>query len=232
MDSATRGQSITLTFDDEVDCSRGQIITAAKALLEVADQFETVMIWMHEDAMILGRTYDLKIGSQTVAATVAAPKYEINVNTLDEMAAKTLELNAIGVATVTTDRPIPFAAYADNRSLGGFILIDRMTNATVAAGLINFALRRAHNIHWQATDISREHHAKVKNQKPAVLWMTGFSGSGKSTIANAVEKKLASLGHHTFLLDGDNVRHGLNKDLGFTDADRLKISAVSVKLPD
>ena len=222
MDSATRGQSITLTFDDEVDCSRGQIITAAKAPLEVADQFETVMIWMHEDAMIPGRTYDLKIGSQTVAATVAAPKYEINVNTLDEMAAKTLELNAIGVATVTTDRPIPFAAYADNRSLGGFILIDRMTNATVAAGLINFALRRAHNIHWQATDISREHHAKVKNQKPAVLWMTGLSGSGKSTIANAVEKKLASLGHHTFLLDGDNVRHGLNKDLGFTDADRIE----------
>ena len=222
MDSATRGQSITLTFDDEVDCSRGQIITAAKAPLEVADQFETVMIWMHEDAMIPGRAYDLKIDSQTVAATVAAPKYEINVNTLDEMAAKTLELNAIGVATVTTDRPIPFAAYADNRSLGGFILIDRMTNATVAAGLINFALRRAHNIHWQATDISREHHAKVKNQKPAVLWMTGLSGSGKSTIANAVEKKLASLGHHTFLLDGDNVRHGLNKDLGFTDADRIE----------
>ena len=222
MDSATRGQSITLTFDDEVDCSRGQIITAAKSPLEVADQFETVMIWMHEDAMIPGRAYDLKIGSQTVAATVAAPKYEINVNTLDEMAAKTLELNAIGIATVTTDRPIPFAAYADNRSLGGFILIDRMTNATVAAGLINFALRRAHNIHWQATDISREHHAKVKNQKPAVLWMTGLSGSGKSTIANAVEKKLASLGHHTFLLDGDNVRHGLNKDLGFTDADRIE----------
>ena len=222
MDSATRGQSVTLTFSDEVDCSRGQIITAAKAPLEVADQFETTMIWMHEDAMIPGRAYDLKIGSQTVSATVAAPKYEINVNTLDEVAAKTLELNAIGVATVTTDRPIPFAAYADNRSLGGFILIDRMNNATVAAGLINFALRRAHNIHWQATDISREHHAKVKNQKPAVLWMTGLSGSGKSTIANAVEKKLASLGHHTFLLDGDNVRHGLNKDLGFTDADRIE----------
>ena len=222
MDSATRGQSITLTLSDEVDCSRGQIITAAKSPLEVADQFETVMIWMHEDAMIPGRAYDLKIGSQTVSATVAAPKYEINVNTLDEVAAKTLELNAIGIATVTTDRPIPFAAYADNRSLGGFILIDRMTNATVAAGLINFALRRAHNIHWQATDISREHHAKVKNQKSAVLWMTGLSGSGKSTIANAVEKKLASLGHHTFLLDGDNVRHGLNKDLGFTDADRIE----------
>ena len=222
LDSASRGQSITLTFSDEVDCSRGQIITAAKAPLEVADQFETVMIWMHEDEMIPGRAYDLKIGSQTVSATVAAPKYEINVNTLDEMAAKTLQLNAIGVATVTTDRPIPFAAYADNRSLGGFILIDRMTNATVAAGLINFALRRAHNIHWQAMDMSREHHAKVKNQKPAVLWMTGLSGSGKSTIANAVEKKLASLGHHTFLLDGDNVRHGLNKDLGFTDADRVE----------
>lgn len=222
LDEARQGQSITLTLDDEVDCSRGQVITAANAPLEVADQFETVLIWMHDDELIPGRAYSLKIGSQTVSATVAQPKHEINVNTLEKVAVKSLGLNAIGVTTITTDRPIPFAAYDANRNLGGFILIDRMTNATVAAGLINFALRRAQNIHWQATDITREHHAQIKNQKPAVLWMTGLSGSGKSTIANAVEKKLASLGHHTFLLDGDNVRHGLNKDLGFTEADRIE----------
>ena len=222
MEQAQAGQAVTLTLKDEVDCSRGQIITASNAPMEVADQFECVIIWMHEEAMTPGRAYSLKMGHQVVSATLAQPKYEINVNTLDQSAAKTLSLNAIGVTTVTTDRPVPFAAYEENRSLGGFILIDRMTNATVAAGLIKFALRRAQNIHWQATDISREHHASVKNQKPAVLWMTGLSGSGKSTIANAVEKKLASLGHHTFLLDGDNVRHGLNKDLGFTDADRIE----------
>jgi bifunctional enzyme CysN/CysC len=153
---------------------------------------------------------------------VAEPKYQINVNTMECAAAKTLELNAIGVANVTTDRDIPFAPYAENRTLGGFILIDKMTNATVGAGLIKFALRRAQNIHWQTTDITRNHHARLKNQKPTVLWMTGLSGSGKSTIANAVEKKLAHMNYHTFLLDGDNVRHGLNKDLGFTDADRVE----------
>ena len=153
---------------------------------------------------------------------MAEPKYQINVNTMEHAAAKKLELNAIGVANMTTDRNIPFAPYAKNRPLGGFILIDKMTNATVGAGLINFALRRAQNIHWHATDITRDHHAHLKNQKPAVLWMTGLSGSGKSTIANAVEKKLARMNRHTFLLDGDNVRHGLNKDLGFTDADRIE----------
>ena len=216
------GQSITLTLKDEVDCSRGQIIVAAKDPLEVADQFEATVIWMDEADLIPGRSYYLKIGAQTVSATVAQPKYQINVNTLEHKAVKTLDLNAIGVATITTDRAIPFAAYADNRELGGFILVDKITNATVGAGLINFALRRAQNIHWQATDIDRAHHANLKNQKPAVLWMTGLSGSGKSTIANAVEKKLARMNRHTFLLDGDNVRHGLNKDLGFTDADRIE----------
>ena len=216
------GQSITLTLKDEVDCSRGQIIVAAKDPLEVADQFEATVIWMDEADLIPGRSYYLKIGAQTVSATVAQPKYQINVNTLEHTAVKTLDLNAIGVATITTDRAIPFAAYADNRELGGFILVDKITNATVGAGLINFALRRAQNIHWQATDIDRAHHANLKNQKPAVLWMTGLSGSGKSTIANAVEKKLARMNRHTFLLDGDNVRHGLNKDLGFTDADRIE----------
>jgi bifunctional enzyme CysN/CysC len=222
LDRASEGQSITLTLRDAVDCSRGQIITAANAPLEVADQFETTLIWMDEEALIPGRSYYLKIGAQTVSATVAEPKYQINVNTMEHAAAKTFELNAIGVANITTDRDIPFAPYAENRTLGGFILIDKLTNATVGAGLINFALRRAQNIHWQATDITRNHHAALKNQKPAVLWMTGLSGSGKSTIANAVEKKLASMNRHTFLLDGDNVRHGLNKDLGFTDADRIE----------
>ena len=219
---ASAGQSITLTLRDAVDCSRGQIITASNEPLEVADQFETTLIWMDEEALIPGRSYYVKIGAQTVSATVAEPKYQINVNTMEHVAAKTFELNAIGVANVTTDRDIPFAPYAENRTLGGFILIDKLTNATVGAGLINFALRRAQNIHWQATDITRNHHAKLKNQKPVVLWMTGLSGSGKSTIANAVEKKLALMNRHTFLLDGDNVRHGLNKDLGFTDADRIE----------
>ena len=222
LDMGVAGQSITLTLKDEVDCSRGQIIVAAKDPLEVADQFEATVIWMDEADLIPGRSYYLKIGAQTVSATVAQPKYQINVNTLEHTAVKTLDLNAIGVATITTDRAIPFAAYADNRELGGFILVDKITNATVGAGLINFALRRAQNIHWQATDIDRAHHANLKNQKPAVLWMTGLSGSGKSTIANAVEKKLARMNRHTFLLDGDNVRHGLNKDLGFTDADRIE----------
>lgn len=219
---AVAGQSVTLTLRDQMDCSRGQIITAANSPLEVADQFEATVIWMDDVAMIAGRAYYLKIGAQTVSATVAQPKYQVNVNTLEHTAVKTLDLNAIGVATVTTDRAIPFAAYADNRELGGFILIDKMTNATVGAGLIHFALRRAQNIHWQATDITRDHHANLKNQTPAVVWMTGLSGSGKSTIANAVERKLARMNRHAFLLDGDNVRHGLNKDLGFTDADRIE----------
>ncbi|MFN4058710.1 MAG: sulfate adenylyltransferase subunit CysN [Roseinatronobacter sp.] len=216
------GQAVTLTLADEVDCSRGQVLTAAAAPLEVADQFEATVIWLDEDELVPGRSYWLKLGTQTVGATIAPPKYQINVNTTEHLAAKTLDLNAIGVTVVTTDRAIPFAPYAENRDLGGFILIDRMTNRTVGAGLMHFALRRAQNIHWQATDISRDHHAAMKNQKPMVLWLTGLSGAGKSTIANAVEKKLARMNRHTFLLDGDNVRHGLNKDLGFTEADRIE----------
>ena len=222
LDMAVAGQAVTLCLADEIDCSRGQVITAAKSPVEVADQFEATLVWMDEDTMTPGRAYWLKLGPQTVSATVAAPKYQVNVNTMEHLAAKTLDLNAIGVANITTDRDIPFAPYDDNRDLGGFILIDKMTNRTVGAGLIHFALRRAQNIHWQATDISRDHHAAMKNQKPMVLWMTGLSGSGKSTIANLVERKLARMNRHTFLLDGDNVRHGLNKDLGFTDADRVE----------
>ena len=221
-DLAVAGESVTITLADEIDCSRGQVIVAAQAPLEVADQFESTIVWMDESELVPGRAYWLKIGTQTVSATVAEPKYEVNVNTQEHLASKTLDLNAIGVANITTDREIPFAPYAENRDLGGFILIDKLTNHTVAAGLMHFALRRAQNVHWQATDIGREHHASMKHQKPAVLWLTGLSGSGKSTIANIVEKKLARMNRHTFLLDGDNVRHGLNKDLGFTEADRVE----------
>ncbi|TQS70057.1 sulfate adenylyltransferase subunit CysN [Rhodobacteraceae bacterium] len=222
MDLAVAGESVTLTLADEIDCSRGQVIVAAQSPLEVADQFEATLMWMDEQELISGRPYWLKIGAQTVSVTVQAPKYEVNVNTQEHLATKTLDLNAIGVANITTDREIPFAPYNENRDLGGFILIDKITNRTVAAGMIEFALRRAQNIHWQATDIGRAHHADMKNQKPAVLWLTGLSGSGKSTIANMVEKKLARMNRHTFLLDGDNVRHGLNKDLGFTETDRVE----------
>ena len=221
-DLAVAGESVTITLADEIDCSRGQVIVAAQAPLEVADQFESTLVWMDETEMVPGRAYWLKIGTQTVSATIHQPKYEVNINTQEHLATKTLDLNAIGVANITTDREIPFSAYADNRDLGGFILIDKITNHTVAAGMIHIALRRAQNIHWQATDIGRDHHASMKHQKPAVLWLTGLSGSGKSTIANIVEKKLARMNRHTFLLDGDNVRHGLNKDLGFTEADRIE----------
>jgi bifunctional enzyme CysN/CysC len=222
LSEAVAGQSVTLTFADEIDCSRGDVITRADAPTQVADQFEATVVWMADEALVPGRPYWLKLGAQTVTATIQAPKYQINVNTLERLAVKTLDLNAIGVAKVTTDRPIPFEAYADNRTLGGFILIDKFNNATVAAGMLHFSLQRAQNVHWQALDVSREVRAALKNQKPAVLWFTGLSGAGKSTIANLVEKKLAQLQRHTFLLDGDNIRHGLNKDLGFTQADRIE----------
>ncbi|MDQ7777996.1 MAG: sulfate adenylyltransferase subunit CysN [Paracoccus aminovorans] len=222
LDQAVAGQSVTITFADEIDCSRGDVIVRSDAPCEVADQFEATLVWMAEQEMLPGRPYILKIGTQTVTATVTEPKYEVNVNTLEHLASKTLGLNAIGVVNISTDRPIPFEAYATNPDLGGFILIDRMSNATVAAGMIHFALRRSQNVHWQALDVDREAHASLKNQKPAVVWFTGLSGSGKSTIANIVEKKLHALGKHTFLLDGDNIRHGLNRDLGFTDADRVE----------
>ena len=219
---AVAGQSVTLTLADEIDCSRGDVVAAASNPVEVADQFEATLVWMGEEALLPGRAYLLKLGPQTVSATVQAPKHQVNVNTLEQLAARTLELNAIGVANLATDRPIVFEPYAESRDLGGFILVDKITNATVAAGLLHFALRRSHNVHWQATDLGRDHHAALKNQRPAVLWLTGLSGAGKSTIANLVERKLARMNRHTFLLDGDNVRHGLNKDLGFTDADRVE----------
>ena len=222
LDEAVAGQSVTLVLADEVDCSRGDVIAAADQPPQSADQFEATLVWMDEEAMVPGRAYWLKLATQTVSATIQPPKYEINVNTLEQLAAKTLELNAIGVAQLTTEKPVVFEPYADNRSLGGFILIDKLTNRTVGAGMLHFSLRRAQNVHWQATDITREEHARLKNQKPLVLWFTGLSGSGKSTIANEVEKRLNLMNRHTFLLDGDNVRHGLNKDLGFTETDRIE----------
>ncbi|PEQ11829.1 adenylyl-sulfate kinase [Novosphingobium sp. PC22D] len=222
LEEAVAGQSVTVCFEDEIDCSRGSVIATADAPPETSDQFEATFVWMADEPMTPGRAYWLKLGTQMVSVTVQEPKYVINVNTMEHLAAKTFELNAIGVAELATDKSIVFEPYADNRTLGGFILIDRMTNATVAAGMLHFSLRRAQNVHWQAIDIGRKQHAALKNQKPAVLWFTGLSGSGKSTIANLVEKKLHRMNRHTFLLDGDNVRHGLNKDLGFTDADRIE----------
>jgi bifunctional enzyme CysN/CysC len=227
LDEAVAGQSVTLTLADEVDCSRGDVIAAADNPPEAADQFEATLVWMADEAMIAGRAYWLKLATQSVSATIQPPKYEINVNTLDHLAAKTLELNGIGVVELSTDKPVVFEAYGDNRTspnkvMGGFILIDKLTNATVAAGMLHFSLRRAQNVHWQALDVSREARANLKNQKPALLWFTGLSGSGKSTIANLVEKRLHRMNRHSFLLDGDNVRHGLNRDLGFTEADRIE----------
>ncbi len=222
LDQAVAGQSVTLTLTDEVDCSRGDVIAAAGDPPQVSDQFEATIVWMDDVALKPGRGYWLKLGTQMVTATVQAPKYEIDVNSFEHMAAKTLALNSIGVAEVSTDRPITFEPYSTSRQLGGFILIDKYTNATVGAGMLHFSLRRAQNVHWQATTITREEHASLKNQTPRVLWFTGLSGSGKSTIANEVEKKLALMNRHTFLLDGDNVRQGLNKDLGFTETDRIE----------
>ena len=219
---AVAGQSITLTLTDEVDCSRGDVLAAADHPPEVANQFEATLVWMADEAMLPGRSYWLKLGTQLVSAQVQPPKYQINVNTLEHLAAKTLDLNAIGVVTLATDKPIVFEPYAANHDLGGFILIDKYSNGTVAAGMLHFALRRSQNVHWQALEITREAHAEQKHQPPALLWFTGLSGAGKSTIANLVEKRLYALGKHSFLLDGDNVRHGLNKDLGFTEVDRIE----------
>ena len=219
---AVAGQSTTLTLADEVDCSRGDVIVAAKTPAEVADQFETTLVWMATAPMLPGRAYLLKIGTSLVSATITEPKYKININTLEHVAARQLELNEIGVCNISLDRAIPFDPYEANHDMGGFILIDRITNATVGAGMIRFALRRSQNIHWQAVDVNKTTRAAAKAQQPAVLWFTGLSGAGKSTIANLVEKRLLAQGRHTYLLDGDNVRHGLNRDLGFTDAERVE----------
>ena len=222
LDEAVAGQSITLTLTDEIDISRGDLISTTEAPAEVADQFEVTLVWMHDEPLLPGRPYLMKIGTKTVSATVTDIKYQINVNTLEHIAAKKLDLNGIAECNLNLDQRIAFDPYRDNRDTGGFILIDRLTNNTVGAGLINFALRRAHNIHIQHVDVDKSARASAKGQKPCVLWFTGLSGAGKSTIANLLEKRLHALGKHTYLLDGDNVRHGLNKDLGFTEADRVE----------
>ncbi|MEM1261559.1 MAG: sulfate adenylyltransferase subunit CysN [Pseudomonadota bacterium] len=222
LDSAASGQSVTITLTDEVDISRGDVISSAAEPAEVADQFEATLVWMGEKPMLPGRSYRFKLASSEAMATVKPLKHRIDINTLQKAPARRLDMNDIGVVNLKLDRRIAFDAYTSNRDLGGFILIDRITNTTVAAGMLRFALRRSQNIHWQAVDIDKKAHASLKDQRPCVLWFTGLSGSGKSTIANALQRRLHELGHHTYLLDGDNVRHGLNKDLGFTDADRVE----------
>jgi bifunctional enzyme CysN/CysC len=219
---AVAGQWVTLTLADEIDISRGDVISSAGSPAEVADQFEATLVWMSEEPMLPGRPYLMKIATRSVSATLTELKYKVNVNTLEHLAARTLELNEIGVCNVALDRPVTFDPYSVNRETGGFILIDRMTNNTVGAGMLHFALRRAHNIHLQHLDVDKAARAAQKRQRPAVIWFTGLSGAGKSTIANLVEKKLLALGNHSYLLDGDNIRHGLNKNLGFTDADRVE----------
>jgi bifunctional enzyme CysN/CysC len=220
--AAVAGQSVTLTLDDEVDVSRGDVFAAATEPPPVADQFEATIIWMHERPMLPGRSYLMKIGTQTITATITPLKYKVNINTLEHTAARKLELNDIGVCAIELSKSVVFEPYTVNRDLGGFILIDRITSATVGAGLLHFALRRSDNVHWQALDVDKSARADLKGQRPCVVWLTGLSGAGKSTIANLLEKRLHALGRHTYLLDGDNVRHGLNKDLGFTEADRVE----------
>jgi len=222
LDEAWPGEAVTLTLADEVDVSRGDLLSPPAARPEVSDQFSAHILWMAEDEMLPGRPYLLKIGTATVPASITELKHKIDVNTLDHRAGKTLQLNEVGYGNISTAQPIAFDSYTENRDTGGFILIDRFTNATIACGMIDFGLRRATNVHWQALDVNRSARAEAKGQKPAVLWFTGLSGSGKSTIANLVERTLFAQGRHTYLLDGDNVRHGLNRDLGFTDVDRVE----------
>lgn len=222
LDRAQAGQSVTLTFTDEIDVTRGDVLAAADAPLEAADQFEATVVWMAEAELIPGRVYDLKIGARTVAAQVTDIRHRVNVNTQEKLSARTLDLNDIGVCHLSLGQDVAFEPYAVDRELGAFILIDRLTRATVGAGMIHFALRRAHNIHRQPIKVDRAQRAALKGQKPAVIWFTGLSGSGKSTIANLVEERLTAEGRHAYLIDGDNLRHGLSRDLGFTEADRVE----------
>jgi bifunctional enzyme CysN/CysC len=219
---AHAGHAVTITLADEIDISRGDVLVAPDDRPEVTDQFAAHVLWMAEEELLPGRQYLIKVGSKLVPATVTELKHKVDVNNLERLAAKTLQLNEVGFCNLSTSVPIPLDSYRDNRETGSFIVIDRFTNGTVGAGMIEFGLRRATNVHWQALDINKAVRAEQKGQKPAILWFTGLSGSGKSTIANIVEKKLALSGRHTYLLDGDNIRHGLNRDLGFTDADRVE----------
>ena len=222
LEEAIAGDAVTLTLADEVDISRGDVLSAPEARPDVSEQFAAHLLWMADEEMLPGRQYLIKLGTATVPAAVSELKHKVDVNSLEHMAGKTLALNEVGYANFSLTQPLAFDAYCDNRDTGGFIVIDRFTNATVGAGMIDFGLRRATNVHWQALDVNKQARAAMKRQKPVMLWFTGLSGSGKSTIANLVEKSLAAEGKHTYLLDGDNVRHGLNKDLGFTDADRVE----------
>jgi len=222
LDVAQRGQSVTLTLADEIDISRGDVICAAADPAGLADQFEATLVWMSDAPMLPGRPYLVKLGANLLGASFGQPKYAVDVNTLDHLAARTLELNGIGVANLTLDRAVAFDPYDANRDMGGFIVIDRYTNQTVGAGMLHFALRRSQNIHWQAVEVDKAARTRQNGHRPGVLWFTGLSGSGKSTIANIVERQLHARGVRTYLLDGDNVRHGLSRDLGFTDADRVE----------
>jgi bifunctional enzyme CysN/CysC len=222
LSTAVPGQAVTLTFADDVDVSRGDMIAAADAPPEVADQFEATIVWMSEEPMLRGRTYLMRAGTKTVGMTVAPIKYKVDLNTLEHIAATRLELNEIGVCAIELSERIAFDPYAENRDTGGFVVVDRITFQTVGMGVLRFALRRSHNVHWQPLDIDKTTRAAAKSQRAAVVWLTGLSGAGKSTIANLVERKLHARGAHTYVLDGDNVRHGLNKDLGFTDSDRVE----------
>ncbi len=222
LEVAIAGLSVTVCLRDQIDVSRGDVLSHPESAPAAADAFEATVVWMHDQPLLRGRAYLMKIGAKTVTATVLPLKYKINVNTLERLAATRLELNEIGVCELELDRPVAFDPYEENRTTGAFILIDRMTNNTVGAGMLRFALRRSQNVHWQATDVDKAARARLHGHQPCVLWFTGLSGAGKSTIANLLEKRLFARGHHTYLLDGDNVRHGLNKDLGFTDADRVE----------
>ena len=219
---AGAGQSVTVTLVDEVDVTRGDVISAATDPAEIADQFETTLVWLGDEPMLSGRSYLLKLGARTVGAVFSTPKHKVNVNTLEQLAARQLTLNEIGTCNVALDQPVAFEPYELDRAMGGFIVIDRLSHATVGAGMIRFALRRSSNIHRQVVSVDKTARSALKHQQPAVVWFTGLSGSGKSTIANALEQKLLARGKHSYLLDGDNVRHGLNRDLGFTAADRVE----------
>lgn len=222
LDEAVAGDAVTLVLNHEIDISRGDVIAAADARPEVTDQFAAEVLWMAEEDLLPGRSYLLKIGSATTPATVSALKHRIDVNTYEKKPSRKLEMNGIGFCNMSTARPIAFDPYHVIRDMGAFILVDRFTNQTVGAGMIEFGLRRASNIHHHAMDVTKEARAQIKGQKPAILWFTGLSGAGKSTVANLVERKLSQAGHHTYSLDGDNIRHGLNRDLGFTDEDRVE----------
>ncbi|HEX4518699.1 MAG TPA: sulfate adenylyltransferase subunit CysN [Gaiellaceae bacterium] len=222
LDVAVAGQAVTLTLADEIDVSRGDVIAGSDSPPEVADQFEATIVWMADDPMLRGRGYLIRVGTRTVGMTIAPLKYKVNPETLEHVAATRLELNEIGVCAIELSERIAFDPYVENRDTGGFVVIDRITRQTVGAGLLRFALRRSHNVHWQSLDVDRTARASIKGQRPCVVWLTGLSGAGKSTIANLLERALHARGSHTYVLDGDNVRHGLNKDLGFTDADRVE----------